>query len=177
MSSRPSGALPKALRASSPSEPFEIARRLSIAPRQYRTNTLKYTEDSRGSRSRDLRRGKRRTQTKRQSTSPQRADWQLASQVERVLELCLAGSRNPVLHSLDLHSVMHTNGKLYVRVVSATHGADQVLHQLEHATSWLRREVAEEITRKRVPELRFEVLADWPDDGATRLLSGEDADE
>lgn len=134
---------------------------------------MKFTNDSRGAKSRDPRRSARRSKAKRQPTSPQRADWQLASQVERVLELCLAGSRNPVLHNLDVHSVLHTDGKLHVRVVSSTHSAEEVSEHLEHASSWLRREVAEEITRKRVPELRFEILADWPDDAAARLLSGE----
>ncbi len=90
-----------------------------------------------------------------------------------MLELCLAGSRNPVLHNLDLHSVAHVDGRLYVRVISGEHTAEDVARHLELATSWLRREVAGEITRKRVPELRFEILADWPDELASRLLRGD----
>lgn len=144
-------------------------------------HVLKYFEDSRGNEPRSSRHIRRRRGTHKQNTAQpsvaQRADWQLASQVERVLELCLAGSRNPVLHNLDVLSVWHTQGKLFVRVVSSTHDANEIANHLAQASGWLRREIAEEITRKRVPELRFEILPDSHGESASSGVGEEEQSE
>lgn len=94
-----------------------------------------------------------------------------------MLELCLAGSRNPVLHNLDVLSVWHTQGKLFVRVVSSTHDANEIANHLAQASGWLRREIAEEITRKRVPELRFEILPDSHGESASSGVGEEEQSE
>lgn len=114
--------------------------------------------------------------SERSSTRPSRAkrgpphQHRLAAQAEQAIELSLADSNDPHLHNLIVHSVVPMQGKLCVRVIAEPDAACSLAElrlRLLRATSWLRREVAAEIHRKRAPELRFEILGATLDDTDT----------
>jgi ribosome-binding factor A len=91
-------------------------------------------------------------------------DAQLCSQVEEVIGLSLGSARDSRLHQLSVHSVTsYANGaRLTIFVLPTTpidiDALDEVMQALEGAKPWLREQVAEEIHRKRCPDLAFMLL-------------------
>lgn len=92
---------------------------------------------------------------------------QLCAEVERIVGLALGESADSRLHELTVHSVVPgaDASRLVVRVVPPREaGIEEIeaaYEALTHARSWLRQQVATEITRKRAPELDFQVLPAW----------------
>jgi len=90
---------------------------------------------------------------------------QLCRQVLRAVSMALADSGDDVLRELVVHDVEPAPdaGRLMVNVgFSASAGVTsvvEVLGRLEQASSFLRREVAGAVTRKRAPELMFRFVA------------------
>ena len=84
---------------------------------------------------------------------------QLCAQVARTIELALSASQDDVLIGLYVTSVTPTPavGRLQVWVSAhepTTH-PPEALQRLAAAKGWLREEIAEAISRRRVPELTF----------------------
>ena len=96
---------------------------------------------------------------------------QLCAEVEQVAALALGSSRDPRLNQLIVHSVQSSadGARLTVYVTPGDpEGLDSLaslMEALDAARPWLRRQIAEEIVRKRTPEVRFEVVlgAEEPD--------------
>ncbi len=92
---------------------------------------------------------------------------QLCSQVAQAISLTLGDSTDPRLHDLAVQSVMPApDGSRLLVIVVPSEGAeldslDDILGALEGARTWLRRQVAAEIHRKRAPDLIFQVLPPW----------------
>ncbi len=92
---------------------------------------------------------------------------QLCSQVAQTISLSLGDSRDQRLHDLVVQSVVPApdGSRLLVIVVPSKgvelHSLDDLLGALEGAHTWLRRQVAAEIHRKRAPDLIFQVLPPW----------------
>jgi len=94
-----------------------------------------------------------------------RKDLQLAKQVFRAIDTALRGELNDsVLHDVEVVSVepapdsTHFVVILRPTVLGGRVSASAVLERLSRARRFLRYEVASAITRKRVPELSFEVI-------------------
>ncbi len=88
---------------------------------------------------------------------------QLCGQVGRTVELSLAESRDDVLIDLYVVAVTPTPVPGRLRVWVRGHGPvdpRDALERLSAARGWLRGEVAEAISRRRVPDLVFEWVAD-----------------
>lgn len=86
---------------------------------------------------------------------------QLCAEVEEILSLCLAAANNRRLQDLTLSRVIAVQGaaRLRVEVIPERtldwQGLEECYRALERAKPWLRRQLAEELSRKRVPELEF----------------------
>ncbi|MEM9695815.1 MAG: ribosome-binding factor A [Myxococcota bacterium] len=97
----------------------------------------------------------------------ERKTTQLCAQVAEAVHLALAACHDPRLASLFVEAVdpAPTASRLRV-VVSADRDADgaAILDALAHAGGFLRRQVAGEVNRKRVPQLSF-VLTVAGDEG------------
>jgi len=92
---------------------------------------------------------------------------QLCEQVAEAISLALAECHNPLLAALWVESVEPAPSASRMRVVvSADIDADGAssLDALAHARNFLRRQVAGEINRKRVPELSFVLMLQGGDD-------------
>ena len=92
---------------------------------------------------------------------------QLCAQVEQIASLALGSSRDPRLNQLMVHSVHASpdGARLTIYVIpgdpESFESLTSLMDALDSARPWLRRQIAEEIVRKRTPEVRFEiVLAD-----------------
>ncbi len=96
---------------------------------------------------------------------------QLCEQVGETLTLVLADCGDPVLGELAVVSVEPRRGagRLVVTVSTDSPGrrAEHIIDKLERARGYLRYEVAQDISRKRVPEL--EVRVSPPAEPAPRL--------
>jgi ribosome-binding factor A len=91
----------------------------------------------------------------------ERKDRQLCEQVAEALSFALAACHDPRLAELYVEAVEPAPSASRLRVVvSADSGADAVaiLEALECARSYLRRNIAGDIHRKRTPELCFELV-------------------
>jgi ribosome-binding factor A len=87
---------------------------------------------------------------------------QIGRQVQRILSLVLTGDGDDVLRELYIDSVAAAPGssQLLVHVVIPHHiSVADAMQRLGDATPRLRREIAQAITRKRVPELNFVPMA------------------
>ena len=86
---------------------------------------------------------------------------QLCEQVAEAISFALAECHNPLLADLFVESVDPAPSASRLRVVvSADIDADgeAALDALDHARNFLRRQIAGEIHRKRVPELSFVLM-------------------
>lgn len=92
---------------------------------------------------------------------------QLCAQVEEVVSLALGAATDQRLLDVFVQSVEPApdGARLLVTVVPSSSSApvslDELLGALEHARPWLRQQVAQEIHRKRTPELAFTVAPYW----------------
>ena len=92
---------------------------------------------------------------------------QLCRQVFRAVSMALAQCGDDVLRELIVHDVQPAPdaSRLLVRVAFSTGvpggvaGLGALLARLDDASGFVRREVAEAITRKRAPELMFALVA------------------
>ena len=99
--------------------------------------------------------------------APGRKALQLGHQVAQALDAVLAGdSRDEALRGLRVVSVAPAAGaSCFLVTVAPDPPFDprEVLARLEHASGWLRTEVAAAVTRKRAPVLSFQIgLLDDP---------------
>jgi ribosome-binding factor A len=84
--------------------------------------------------------------------------------VEQIASLALGSSRDPRINQLMVHSVEASadGARLTVNVIpgdpEGLESLELLMHALNGARPWLRRQIAEEIVRKRIPEVRFEVI-------------------
>jgi ribosome-binding factor A len=85
-----------------------------------------------------------------------RKGWQLCGQVKDALHLALGGSADEVLRGLEVVSVDPAPHAGRLRVVVA--GGRDAADALRRAAGYLRAEVARAVTRRRAPELVFEVV-------------------
>lgn len=89
---------------------------------------------------------------------------QLCSQVEQIASLALGSSRDPRLNQLTVHSVRASadGARLTIYVTpgdpDGVESLTSLMEALDSARPWLRRQIAEEIVRKRTPEVRFEIV-------------------
>ncbi len=86
---------------------------------------------------------------------------QLCAEIETILSLALASAADPRLRDLDVRRVVPTGSLSRLRV-ELVPDSNLNLEEMEkayasvvRARSWLRRQVAQEIRRKRIPELEF----------------------
>ncbi len=92
---------------------------------------------------------------------------QLCSQVAQTISLSLGDSTDHRLHDLVVQSVVPApDGSRLLVIVAPSEvvefdSLDDILGALEGARTWLRRQVAAEIHRKRAPELIFQVQPPW----------------
>jgi ribosome-binding factor A len=84
----------------------------------------------------------------------------LSSQSLEALALALSGAGDPRLREASIVEVCpHPDATCLLVVVAAPPDAIDAVHAaLEDARTWLRRELAAEIHRKRAPELAFAVV-------------------
>lgn len=112
----------------------------------------------------DPRHAARRAQ--RDSSAPDRKTWQLCKQVHRAIEFALAAEcGDPILKDLVVTRVEPAPGAgtLAVTVRPSVSGdapapRDAIERRLAAARGRIRAVVATEITRRKTPELRFQVL-------------------
>lgn len=99
--------------------------------------------------------------------SAQKSDYsalRLASQIRSILDLLIPQSGHPLLSSIVVGTVEpYAKGSNFVvQVYSTDTAADydplEIKAALDSLKSFLRTEVAKDITRKKVPELKFDVL-------------------
>ena len=89
---------------------------------------------------------------------------QLCSQVEQIASLALGSSRDPRINQLMVHSVEASvdGARLTVNVMpgdtESLESLESLMDALNGARPWLRRQIAEEIVRKRTPDIRFQVV-------------------
>jgi len=98
-------------------------------------------------------------------THDDRKTRQLCKQVLRTLSFVLAGEcRDEVVSELVVHSVVPApdSSRLLVTLEPAPHAppvaSDEILARLQRAYPFLRQEVAAAVSRRKVPELTFEVV-------------------
>ncbi len=91
---------------------------------------------------------------------------QLCHQVEEAISCALVFSANPLLRDLYVVRVEPLQGSAVLRVLVCTEGDpdERTFETLEKASGYFRSQVAQEISRKRVPSLRFTLI---PADEAT----------
>lgn len=91
---------------------------------------------------------------------PDRKTLQLCRQVERALSLALAESHNDLLLDLQLEGVIPLQGAghLLVRVSTRHDKPIEVLQALQADSPRLRTAAAESITRRKAPELSFQIV-------------------
>jgi len=100
----------------------------------------------------------------RASGRDNRKQAQLCAQVEQIASLALGSSRDPRINQLMVHSVDASpdGARLTVNVVpgdpATFESLESVMDALNGARPWLRRQIAEEIVRKRTPEIKFEII-------------------
>jgi ribosome-binding factor A len=100
----------------------------------------------------------------RSPTSFNRKQAQLCSEVEQVVALVLGSSIDERLQRLYVHSVsIAKDGTcLLISVIPSdpldVESAAELITALDGAKTWVRQQVAEEINRKRTPELRFQLI-------------------
>lgn len=85
---------------------------------------------------------------------------QLCEQASDAISVALAECGDPLLHDLVVEAVRPAPSASRLRVVVSAPvgaGAHAVLAALEKVRGWLRHEVATQISRKRTPELCFEL--------------------
>lgn len=86
---------------------------------------------------------------------------QLAAQIRQTLELTLADVGEPVLAEVMVDSVEPAGGAgHYVVVVTGSADPDEVLAALGRAAPRLREEVADDVHRRRAPNLVFRYVPD-----------------
>ena len=101
------------------------------------------------------------------SSKRERKDAQLRSEVEEIVALALLDSADARLRQLHVGSVdMKAGGAcLVVSVVPAGRPTlaeiEELQSALDHARGWLRRQIAQEVNRKRAPDLVFLVMPPW----------------
>ena len=107
----------------------------------------------------------RRSRRRHGSGASERKTLQLCAQVRRTLELTLAGDvRDDVLLDLAVERVEPAPDDRRLRVVLAAHGAAaarpeaEVRARLEAARGLLLEELARGISRRKLPELAFEIV-------------------
>lgn len=92
---------------------------------------------------------------------------QLCEQVAEAISLALAECHNPLLAALWVESVEPAPTASRMRVIVSADidtDGDAILDALTHARHFLRRQVAGEINRKRVPELSFVLMLQGSDE-------------
>lgn len=91
---------------------------------------------------------------------PDRKTLQLCRQVERALALSLAESASDLLLDVQVESIMPLQGAghLLVRVSTRHDNPLDVLQALQNDAPRLRAAAAEAITRRKAPELSFQVV-------------------
>jgi ribosome-binding factor A len=95
---------------------------------------------------------------------------QLCAEVEQIAVLALGSSRDSRLNQLMVHSVEASadGAKLTVNVIPGEaenfESLESLTEVLNAARPWLRRQIAEEIVRKRTPEIRFVIVLGLEDD-------------
>jgi ribosome-binding factor A len=100
----------------------------------------------------------------RASGRDNRKQAQLCAQVEQIASLALGSSRDPRLNQLMVHSVEASadGARLTVNVIPGDEGSfeslESLMDALNGARTWLRHQIAEEIVRKRTPEIKFEFI-------------------
>lgn len=82
----------------------------------------------------------------------------LASQVHEALRMALAVLDDPRLDDAEVRDVVPDGGALRATVECPAEQVPTVIEALERATPRLRYELASEIHRKRLPNVRFVVL-------------------
>jgi ribosome-binding factor A len=114
----------------------------------------------------DPREGSSRSEPQgRRSRKSNRKDLQLAKQVFRAIDAVLRGElTDPVLQDLEVVSVQPAPDATHFLVILRPTKLDDrvsvssVLERLERVHRFLRHQVAAAITRKRAPELSFQVI-------------------
>ncbi len=105
--------------------------------------------------------GQPRRRNDRKPRKKDRKTRQLCGQIRRALDLSLAASADPVLRELWVVAVQPAPDASRVLVQISTFVPElppgRALGALKAATGWLRSEIAQTISRKKVPELCF----DW----------------
>lgn len=106
-----------------------------------------------------------RGHSRRQFCKSNRKDLQLAKQVYRAIDAALRGElTDPILQDLEVVSVQPApDATHFIVIVRLTTLRDStpascVIERLDKARRFLRCQVAAAITRKRTPELAFEVI-------------------
>ncbi len=101
------------------------------------------------------------------SSKHERKDAQLRSEVEEIMSLALLDSADERLRQLFVCSVESKAGGacLVVNVVPTGRltvaEIEDMQTALDNARGWLRQQIAQEVNRKRVPELVFVVVPPW----------------
>lgn len=92
--------------------------------------------------------------------APDRKTLQLCRQVERALTLALSESRSDLLLDVQVEGVIPLQGAghLLVRVSTRHDKPLEVLHALQEDSPRLRTAAAESITRRKAPELSFQIV-------------------
>lgn len=92
--------------------------------------------------------------------APDRKTLQLCRQIERALTFALSESASDLLLDLQLEGVIPLQGAghLLVRVSTRHDKAIEVLQALQADTPRLRTAAAEAITRRKAPELSFQIV-------------------
>jgi ribosome-binding factor A len=111
----------------------------------------------------DRRRNRRAQQSLQSMAKTQRKDQQLCRQVERALAYVVPGGlADPVLQDLSVAAVRPAPDAsrlmVWFRTGRPMSEAPDILERLERARGLLRNEVAASVTRKRAPELAFQLL-------------------
>jgi len=89
---------------------------------------------------------------------------QLCSQVEQIASLALGSSLDPRLNQLIVRSVQASadGARLTIFVTpgdpESVDSLTSLMEALDSARPWLRHQIAEEIVRKRTPDVRLEVI-------------------
>ena len=91
--------------------------------------------------------------------APNRKALQLCRQIERTLAGSLGGSADDVLRELHVESVVPWPDSRRLLVTLAGTESSDAEERLRRAASWLRREVAAGIHRRKTPELVFRLCA------------------
>ena len=81
-------------------------------------------------------------------------------QVQEAISCALVFSANPLLRDLSVVRVEPLQGSALLRVLVCTEGEldERTFETLEKASGYFRSQVAQEISRKRVPSLRFTLI-------------------